>query len=35
MNYNNQMNRLKDDYERKLRDAETKTNDNEEKSKGS
>ena len=33
MNYNNQLNRLKDDYERRLKDAETKTTDNEEKSK--
>ena len=33
MNYNNQINRLKDDYERRLKDAETKTTDNEEKSK--
>jgi len=33
MNFNNQINRLKDDYERRLKDAENKTNDNEEKSK--
>ena len=33
MNYSNQINRLKDDYERRLHDAEAKTNDNEEKSK--
>ena len=33
MNYSNQINRLKDDYERRLHDAEVKTNDNEEKSK--
>ena len=31
MNYSNQINRLKDDYERRLHDAEVKTNDNEEK----
>ena len=30
MNYSNQINRLKDDYERRLHDAEAKTNDNEE-----
>ena len=33
MNFSNQINRLKDDYERRLHDAEIKTNDNEEKSK--
>ena len=33
LNYKNQIQRIKDDYERKLRDAENKTNDNEEKSK--
>ena len=33
MNLNNQIQRIKDDYERRLKDAENKTTDNEEKSK--
>lgn len=33
MNYNNQISRLKDDFERRLKDSENKTMDNEEKSK--